>query len=183
MTDQRLLAICVINLRSCSCETALVLSIVMMSRMSLTGHVFIGLGDAVVGLLLGLGALSVTGGTFLPLVQALLGKGTARKAAAGLMAMAALVAVGCSVGGVFPYTGAHLVLIAAMIQAAAAPVKERCIVELGQHLVYLGCWRRRIHQAEPCPCVCNCAMRVYPDILLTVRADCCCMLQPPCPSA
>lgn len=37
-------------------ESALLLSIVLMSRMSLTGHVFVGLGDAVVGLLLGLGA-------------------------------------------------------------------------------------------------------------------------------
>lgn len=81
------------------------LSIVMMSRMSLTGHVFVGLGDAIVGLLLGLGALSVTGGTFLPLVQALLGKGTRRRLAGGVMAVGVLTAVGCSVAGVFPYSG------------------------------------------------------------------------------
>jgi hypothetical protein len=90
-----------------SCETALVLSIVMMSRMSLTGHIFIGLGDAVVGLLLGLGALSVTGGTVLPLVQLLLGKRTARRLAGGLMVTGLLVAAGCSVAGLFPYSGAQ----------------------------------------------------------------------------
>lgn len=81
------------------------LSIVMMSRMSLTGHVFVGLGDAIVGLLLGLGALSVTGGTLLPLVQALLGKGTGRRLAGGVMTVGVLTAVGCSVAGVFPYSG------------------------------------------------------------------------------
>lgn len=89
----------------CSCETALVLSIVMMSRMSLTGHVFVGLGDAIVGLLLGLGALSVTGGTLLPLLQALLGRDTGRRLALAFLAMGVVVGVGSSVGGIFPYSG------------------------------------------------------------------------------
>lgn len=76
----------------------------MMSRMSLTGHVFIGLGDAIVGLLLGLGALSVTGGTVLPLIQALLGK-SSRKVAGLLLLVGLLVAGGSSVMQVFPYSG------------------------------------------------------------------------------
>jgi hypothetical protein len=77
----------------------------MMSRMSLTGHVFVGMGDAVVGVLLGLSAVSLTGGAMLPLAQALLGKGNSRRLAAALMAAAVVVAVGCSVGGIFPYSG------------------------------------------------------------------------------
>lgn len=80
------------------------LSIVMMSRMSLTGHVFVGLGDAVVGLLLGLGALSVSGGTVLPVVQALLGRNS-RRLAGGLLLFGMLVAAGCSALKVWPYSG------------------------------------------------------------------------------
>jgi len=80
-----------------------------MSRMSLTGHVFIGLGDFIVGLLLGLGAVSVTGGTLLPLVQALLGR-KSRRLAGGLVLTGVLVGLACSVGGLWPYSGKLLLL-------------------------------------------------------------------------
>jgi hypothetical protein len=79
----------------------------MMSRMSLTGHIFAGLGDAIVGLLLGLGVISLTGGIVLPLFQVLMGKRTARRLAGGFIVMGVLVAMGCSVAAVFPYSGAH----------------------------------------------------------------------------
>lgn len=92
------------------------LSIVMMSRMSLTGHVFIGLGDFIVGLLLGLGALSVTGGTLLPLVQALLGRNS-RRLAGGLVLTGVLVGLACSVGGLWPYSGTLLLLDLGMMSA------------------------------------------------------------------
>jgi hypothetical protein len=150
----------------------------MMSRMSLTGHVFIGLGDAVVGLLLGLGALSVTGGTFLPLVQALLGKGTGRKVAGGLMAVGALVAVGCSVGGVFPYSGAKLILIAAMVHRTFCTYNV--VVHRGARPVALCAF---CNKCKGILLVWNWKVHVHSNMLLTVCTDCCCMLQPPCPSA
>lgn len=87
---------------SCA-ETALVMSIVLMSRMSLTGHVFIGMGDTIVGFLLGLGAISVTGGCLLPVVQAIIGRNSRRIAAAALM-VALAAAAASSTGSIRPYS-------------------------------------------------------------------------------
>eukprot|EP00879_Flechtneria_rotunda_P008763 GHRR01009178.1.p1 GENE.GHRR01009178.1~~GHRR01009178.1.p1 ORF type:complete len:424 (+),score=114.37 GHRR01009178.1:229-1500(+) len=84
-------------------ETALVMAIVMMSRMSLTGHIFIGLGDAIIGLLLGLGTVSLTGLCLLPLLQALLGKHS-RLIAGVLIVVAVLVSVASSTAALWPYS-------------------------------------------------------------------------------
>jgi hypothetical protein len=87
----------------CCAETALVLSIVMMSRMSLTGHIFSGLGDAIVGVLLGLGAVSLPGSCLLPAVQAMLGRHSRRVIAAAL-GVALLTAAVASSGVLWPYS-------------------------------------------------------------------------------
>eukprot|EP00775_Hariotina_reticulata_P013769 gene13769-13890_t len=90
------------------CETVVLLCIVMMSRMSLTGHIFIGLGDAIIGLLLGLGTVSLTGCGMLPVLQATLstaGIGKySRKLAAGLFVMGLSVSAIASTGLLFPYS-------------------------------------------------------------------------------
>lgn len=122
-----------------------------MSRMSLTGHVFVGLGDAIVGVLLGLGALSVTGGTLLPLTQALLGKGTSRKLAGGLMAVGVAAAIGCSVGGVFPYSGegnrklmvGGFTLPSTAQHGAAERIAEESVCQL------CICWRQLFNSHKP----------------------------------
>eukprot|EP00878_Enallax_costatus_P023835 GHUV01025389.1.p1 GENE.GHUV01025389.1~~GHUV01025389.1.p1 ORF type:complete len:611 (+),score=132.24 GHUV01025389.1:251-2083(+) len=85
-------------------ETAVVMAIVLMSRMSLTGHVFVGLGDTIVGFMLGLGAISITGCSLLPILQATLGRHS-RKLAAVLAATAVAAAVVCSLEGIaVPYS-------------------------------------------------------------------------------
>jgi hypothetical protein len=89
----------------CCAETALVLSIVMMSRMSLTGHIFIGLGDAIVGVLLGLGVVSLPGSCLLPAVQAMLGRHS-RKVIVAAAGVALLVSAVASGGQVWPYSRA-----------------------------------------------------------------------------
>lgn len=72
--------------------------------MSLTGHIFIGLGDAIVGFLLGLGAISITGCCLLPILQATLGHNS-RKLAALLAAVAVAVAIASSFESVaMPYS-------------------------------------------------------------------------------
>jgi uncharacterized PurR-regulated membrane protein YhhQ (DUF165 family) len=87
----------------CCAETALVLSIVLMSRMSLTGHIFVGLGDAVVGVLLGLGAVSLPGSCLLPAVQAMLGRHSRRVIAAAL-GVALVASAVASSGMLWPYS-------------------------------------------------------------------------------
>jgi hypothetical protein len=87
----------------CCAETALVLSVVLTSRMSLTGHIFIGLGDAIVGVLLGLGAVSLPGSCLLPAVQAMLGRHT-RKVIAGMLGVALLASAVASSGMLWPYS-------------------------------------------------------------------------------
>lgn len=87
----------------CCAETALVLLVVLISRMSLTGHIFSGLGDAIVGVLLGLGAVSLPGSSLLPAVQAMLGRHS-RRVIAALLALALLAAAVASSGLLWPYS-------------------------------------------------------------------------------
>lgn len=75
----------------------------MMSRMSLTGHLFVGLGDAVVGMLLGLGAVSITGLAMLPLAQSALGR-SSRRLAGMLLLSGLLVGSIASVSPLWPYS-------------------------------------------------------------------------------
>lgn len=72
--------------------------------MSLTGHVFIGLGDTIVGFLLGLGAVSITGTCLLPVLQALLGRHS--RTLAALLGATALItsAVVSMQTGTFSYS-------------------------------------------------------------------------------
>ncbi|WIA36529.1 hypothetical protein OEZ86_007823 [Tetradesmus obliquus] len=111
----------------CCAETALVLLVVLISRMSLTGHIFSGLGDAIVGVLLGLGAVSLPGSSLLPVVQAMLGRHS-RRVIAALLALALLAAAVASSGLLWPYSKempkrlmlGHVHYTAAAADAAAA---------------------------------------------------------------
>lgn len=85
-----------------SAESALVFGIVMMGRMSLTGHLFIGLGDVVVGILLGLGVASCSGGIVGPMFRTVLGKHSKRLAATLTIVAIAIAAIASL--QVFPYS-------------------------------------------------------------------------------
>lgn len=87
----------------CSCESGILLSIILMGRMSLTGHVFVGLGDAVVGLLQGLTALSLTGLAVLPIAQAVFGR-RMRRLAVGLLLGGVLLGAAASYSSLWPYS-------------------------------------------------------------------------------
>ena len=72
-------------------ETAFVFLIILLSRLSLTGTAFFGISDAVAGVLLGVGALSMFGLCLLPVVHMAL-RGRTRRVIVVLLASAVAVA-------------------------------------------------------------------------------------------
>ncbi len=98
------LAVCALPTFLCA-EKVLAFTIALTGRMNLTGHIFVGLGDAAAGVLLGLGAAACGGMVLTPMIRAALGK-TAKKLTAALF-LGAVVLAGYASYTVHPYTPAY----------------------------------------------------------------------------
>lgn len=86
-------------------EMAMGVCLALLGRMSLTGHVFVGLGDAIAGVLVAVGAVAVLGGVVTPVLVAALGERGCRRAAAALL-MASVGGAAVASVALTPYSAA-----------------------------------------------------------------------------